>query len=690
MTVEQTSTYVRLAGNGVTTVFNFPFRIFDATDLVVSDIDEALPYNVPTVLINPTDYALTISSTGEGGSITVVTPIASGHSIDIRSSVELVQPTDIRNQGRFLPDIHEGVFDRLLRQVQTLSRKVTASLRYPDDGVTNADAVLPSVASRAGRYLSANAITGALEWVVDLAPTVLSQTLFNQFLNDALQFLFALVNPRSDLEIAAGVTPVSYQYLEGHVFRYMTSSQRNDVIAHTLLIDVTAPQLAAISVGCPVYWPDGSYLTTQSLALTNIKGFHWTLAKRAVIVNMASANKPTMVITDCQYFTIEGGIISGRSGFSNTGILLTTAGGQTSSFFKIRDIGLEPNGNGIEFIKLNTGQVHGVEYWPSGSLGVGSTRSAGQGKYAFLNSNTTGNYCNEVSFTACNAIGVNTAIAGHACFYLGGPNGVQGCTIADCELEGVGLTAIIASGAYNLKVQNCFLENSAIEFQNTRHCEIDTCYNPETVSFVTCVDTRLRNIVMGPVTTSFVISAGCSGCGAEHCEFQNAPSDGQPDASYFVDWSIAGVKQEDKTPSGIRQFGRSIANGISLTPTFAAGDYTATVGTWAVASGDVTDMTVAPIAGKRVQVDFDLRTTTTASNVTGLIFKIPGGYTAGPKDKWFEFTYSQDNGTTTLHGIGRVPAGGTVVHLYRDLAFTAYSNVTDLLLVRGSVVFEIA
>lgn len=270
MTVEQTATYVRSAGNGVTTVFNFPFRIFDVSDITVSDIDESIPYASPTVLGNPADYSVTISSSGEGGSITLAVPLASGHSVDIRSAVEFTQPTDIRNQGRFFPDIHEGVFDRLVRQVQTLSRKATASLRYPDDGVTNTDAVAPSVTSRAGRYLSANAITGAFEWVVDLAPTVLGQSLFNQFLTDALQFFYSIFNPRTDAEIAAGVTPVNFK-IPSHDFvgavivdRYGTNTVQGTT-------DMTAAILAAIAV-CPeggtVQFLDSTYKYSSLGAVT--------------------------------------------------------------------------------------------------------------------------------------------------------------------------------------------------------------------------------------------------------------------------------------------------------------------------------------------------------------------------------------------------------------------------------------
>lgn len=58
-------------GDGVTTVFSFPFKIFNATDLVVYEIDATQNPNIthgPYVL--NTDYSVSINTVSEGGTVT--------------------------------------------------------------------------------------------------------------------------------------------------------------------------------------------------------------------------------------------------------------------------------------------------------------------------------------------------------------------------------------------------------------------------------------------------------------------------------------------------------------------------------------------------------------------------------------------------------------------------------------------
>lgn len=201
MTVETNDTVERYTISGIGP-YAFSFRIFDDTDLTVSAIDSDL---VTTGLTLSSHYSVTGANDEDGGAITLTADAAStyaGDTLDIRSNTVEYQPTSIRNQGRFLPEIHEDAFDRMVRQVQDLSRKVRSSLRYPDDGIT--DGVAPSVASRKGRYLFGNAVTGLFEWVTSIATTALSQSIFNQYQADSDPY------KRTAAEIAAGVTPVNY------------------------------------------------------------------------------------------------------------------------------------------------------------------------------------------------------------------------------------------------------------------------------------------------------------------------------------------------------------------------------------------------------------------------------------------------------------------------------------------------
>lgn len=199
MTVTVTSTYVRAAGNGVTTVVNFPFLVTSAADLVVRDILDST--GTPTTLTLNTHYTVQLSQTGEGGTVTFVSALTSGHTYDVRRSVALTQGEDIRNQGRFLPAIHEGVFDKLETQIQDTRRILGLAPRLPDSEQPTIDwDTLLSIDNRKGKYgFFWNATTGAPELFSSIGATALSQSIIGQFLY-----------PQTSAELAAGVAPTNY------------------------------------------------------------------------------------------------------------------------------------------------------------------------------------------------------------------------------------------------------------------------------------------------------------------------------------------------------------------------------------------------------------------------------------------------------------------------------------------------
>ena len=124
-------------GNGVTTVFNGP-RAFSASHIQVSLIDDDT--GVKTAQTGG-DYTLT----GVGRAATVVTmnvapPV--GKTLLILRTVPYTQDTDIKNQGAFLPEIHEDAFDFQVMQTQQLADGVERSFRLPEH-ITDVNTELP-------------------------------------------------------------------------------------------------------------------------------------------------------------------------------------------------------------------------------------------------------------------------------------------------------------------------------------------------------------------------------------------------------------------------------------------------------------------------------------------------------------------------------------------------------------------
>lgn len=102
-------------GNGATTSYPYQFRIYKATDLVVT---RATPDGVETPLVLNTDY--TVSGIGKyaGGNVVLTTVLPTGYRLAIERALPVTQETDLRNQGAYFAETHEDVFDRTIMLLQ--------------------------------------------------------------------------------------------------------------------------------------------------------------------------------------------------------------------------------------------------------------------------------------------------------------------------------------------------------------------------------------------------------------------------------------------------------------------------------------------------------------------------------------------------------------------------------------------
>jgi hypothetical protein len=222
MTVETVVLSNQYPGNGSTDEFDFDFPVFAASELIVRDILDS--DDSATVLVLNTDY--TVSGVGDlnGGTVSLTTPTASGHTLDLRPVYELEQPTRITNQGRYLPEIHERVFDRLARYIHYLRRLIGSTVRVADQEASDINDV-GDVDARKGKTLTFNATTGQPEPAEIITGSPLSQSIFDSFIDDTdPQLVGELLNERTAFEISASITPSDYRFLAaeslGGMFRY--------------------------------------------------------------------------------------------------------------------------------------------------------------------------------------------------------------------------------------------------------------------------------------------------------------------------------------------------------------------------------------------------------------------------------------------------------------------------------------
>lgn len=131
MTVSSSASSAQFAGNGTTTVFPLPFRFFDNGDVTAYLIDDISLSTTPLSI--GVNYTLIGAGQPEvdGNPISQLTMLVappSGQTLVVERIMEAVQETDIINQARFYPEVHENVFDRLTMLIQQAIDRVSTSL----------------------------------------------------------------------------------------------------------------------------------------------------------------------------------------------------------------------------------------------------------------------------------------------------------------------------------------------------------------------------------------------------------------------------------------------------------------------------------------------------------------------------------------------------------------------------------
>ena len=151
MTVSTEVNHNEYTGNGVTTSFPYTFRIFHATDLVV--VTASTSGILHTLVLN-TDYTVTGAGSYTGGSVVLSSPLANGWGIAIDRELQVVQETDLRNQGKFFAETHEKVFDYLTMLIQQAISKIGfldgKAVKVPERGVW----VAPVIAERRNKLFA--------------------------------------------------------------------------------------------------------------------------------------------------------------------------------------------------------------------------------------------------------------------------------------------------------------------------------------------------------------------------------------------------------------------------------------------------------------------------------------------------------------------------------------------------------
>jgi hypothetical protein len=147
-----TTNRVSYTGNGNVDTYSYTFKIFDDDDLLVTVRNTS---DVETTLTKTTDYTVTGVGESAGGTIVLVNSaqawldadgdLKSGYILTIRRVLDLIQETDIRNQGAYYPEVIENQLDKMVMLDQQQQDEIDRSIKSPETiSAAQFDMELPS------------------------------------------------------------------------------------------------------------------------------------------------------------------------------------------------------------------------------------------------------------------------------------------------------------------------------------------------------------------------------------------------------------------------------------------------------------------------------------------------------------------------------------------------------------------
>lgn len=128
MAINSTNRRSDYIGDGIADVFNYNFKIFEAEDLLVIQIDDD---GNASQLILDTHYS--VQNVGYNtGSITLLSgPLPEDYELIILGNREAIQNSNVRNRGSFYPNDHETFFDHAIMLIQQILERLSRVITLP-------------------------------------------------------------------------------------------------------------------------------------------------------------------------------------------------------------------------------------------------------------------------------------------------------------------------------------------------------------------------------------------------------------------------------------------------------------------------------------------------------------------------------------------------------------------------------
>ncbi|RWF74526.1 MAG: hypothetical protein EOQ34_05205 [Mesorhizobium sp.] len=115
-------------GNGVTTVFDYEFKITNENYIKVIKADAA---GVETVLTIDADYVVSDVGNPAGGQVALTVPLPTGQTLTMIPNVPFTQEIDLENQGAYYAETVEAGLDLATMRDQQLQEQISRAVTIP-------------------------------------------------------------------------------------------------------------------------------------------------------------------------------------------------------------------------------------------------------------------------------------------------------------------------------------------------------------------------------------------------------------------------------------------------------------------------------------------------------------------------------------------------------------------------------
>lgn len=467
--------------------------------------------------------------------------------------------------------------------------------------------------------------------------------------------------------------------------------------------DTTAIQnawTAAKAAGRAVFFPDGSYLVTDTAVTVNYADTKACIlgnANRSFIINQAGASKPTIKLNGAQYFYIDGIGCLGLSGYPNEGIRANKDGSSNRvAFGIIRNVIVHSNGVGVRLQDVNTLTIDGLNYW---SGAYGGTADSNGNTNAILADGTSA--VNSVALRNILVGAVPTIANGGTAIKIDGSSSAapfQDWSIDAAELEQAGVStyrSLYANHVAGLRVTNTFAENSNFLLLNSEYADIQVSGGATwsiTFGDGTAPNACRRSTVRDSNGDTFTADANNTDIHCYNSNFSVGGYGNSATRSITLGCRTTGsAAVVDKLGAdGFKERDRTVAVGEWTTPAFSAGNFAGYGAlTVTVASGDVVTQEYTLI-GKTMTYNVVLTTVSTGGTADVAIkVKVPGSFTINKLVR--VPCIINDAGGGRAMGLAEAIAGDTFVYVYKDATLASnWSNAaTDNTAIEFSITFEV-